>query len=261
MSTRIYYFTGTGNSLWVARNLAQRLGAGAPHSIVRALSEGELAPIEDRVGLVVPVYMYRLPHIVMDFLGKLQTRAPLFIVANGGGDPGDLFVQVKRQLERRGVELKQGLYMSVQSNYIPFGGAPDEAKLAERLDKAREQLEELAGVLERDERRIDADFDRFRAWVHPGLLYKLGYKYVPVSDKSYRVADSCNGCGLCAQLCPVDNIELVGERPAWKNRCEQCMACLQWCPKQAIDVKDKTQGERRYHHPEIKVKDIIAQKG
>ncbi len=261
MTTRIYHFTGTGNSLWIARLLAERLDAGEPVPIVRALREGELAPEVDRVGIVVPVYMYRLPHIVVDFVDKLQTKAPVFVVVNGGGDPGDLFVQVQRQFQRRGLDLAQGLYLSVQSNYIPFGGAPEEAEVAERISKAAEKVEELAGIIEGGERVVHAEHDRFRAWVHPGLLYKLGYKYVKVSDKSYRVQESCNGCGICAKLCPVDNIAMVDGEPSWKNKCEQCMGCLQWCPKEAIDVKDKTVGERRYHHPEIKVKDIIAQKG
>lgn len=261
MNTRIHYFTGTGNSLWVARLLAERLGAGEPVPIVRALRDGDLAPAAERVGIVAPVYMYRLPHLVVDFIERLQTKAPVFVVATGGGDPGDLFVQVQRQFRRRGLDLAQGLYLSVQSNYIPFGGAPEQAEVAERITKAAEKLDELAGIIERGERVVHADYGRFRAWVHPGLLYKLGYKYVSISDKSYRVQDSCNGCGICAKLCPVDNIELAEGRPTWKNRCEQCMGCLQWCPEEAIEVKEKTVGERRYHHPEIKVKDIIAQKG
>ncbi len=260
MNTCIYYFTGTGNSLWLARQLAERLGAAEPISIVRALREGALAPDAERVGIVVPVYMYRLPHIVVDFVDKLQTTAPVFLVANGGGDPGDMLVHVQRQFQRRGLDLAQGLYLSTQSNYIPFGGAPEQAKVDERLAKAAVEIGELTGVIERGERVVHTDFGRFRAWVHPGLLYKLGYKYVPVSDKSYRVQASCNGCGICEKLCPVDNIAMAEDRPTWKNRCEQCMACVHWCPKEAIDVKEKTVGERRYHHPEVKLADIIAQK-
>ena len=260
MSTRIYYFTGTGNSLWAARVLAERLDAAPPVSMVGALREDDLAPAEDRIGLVTPVYMYRLPHLVVDFVKRLQTKAPVFLVVTGGGDPGDLFVHAQELFGARGLDLAQGLYLTVQSNYLPFGGAPEEDVLAERLAEASARLDDLAGVVQRGERRLDRDHDRFRAWVHPGLLYRLGYKYISVSDKSYRVDDSCNGCGICAGVCPVDNIAMVQERPSWKNVCQQCMACMQWCPKVAIQVKEKTRGQRRYHHPEVRVKDIIAQR-
>jgi ferredoxin len=260
MTTRIYYFTGTGNSLWAARTLAERLGAAAPTPIVRALRDGDTSPTQDRVGVVVPVYMYRLPHLVVEFLQRLETKAPVFVVVTAGGDPGDVFAHVQRQLAQRGLDLAQGLTVTVQSNYIPFGGAPEPQEVEERLAAAVERLEELAGIIERGERVVHSEHDRFRAWVHPGLLYRLGYRFVAVTDKSYLVEDSCNGCGLCARICPVDNLTMVADRPTWNNACEQCMACLQWCPKEAIQVKGKTKGQRRYHHPDIGPKDLMDQK-
>jgi ferredoxin len=260
MATRIYYFTGTGNSLWAAHTLATRLGATEPTPVVRALREGALAPTEDRLGLVCPVYMYRLPYLVREFLDKLQTKAPLFLVLTGGGDPGDAIAQVQRQCAARGLDLAQGLFCAVQSNYTPFGGAPEAPELAERLQKAAARLEEIAGILERGERVVESSHSALRAWVHPGLLYRLGYKYIPVTDKSFLVDPACTGCGICAQVCPVANLVLVDGRPTWKNACQQCLACMQWCPTEAIQAKDKTRGLRRYHHPAVKVRDLIAQK-
>ena len=200
MDTRIYYFTGTGNSSWLARRLAERLQAAPPSSIVAARHSGALTPGEERIGIVAPIY-------------------------------------------------------------IPFGGAPEPARVDERLARAAQRVEDVAGIIQRGDRVVQLDHDRLRCWVHPGLLYKLGYKFIPGSDGGYHVEGDCNGCGTCARLCPVDNIAMVDERPCWNQRCEQCMACLQWCPREAIQIKDKTQGERRYHHPEITVKDLIAQKG
>ncbi|MFH1467988.1 MAG: EFR1 family ferrodoxin [Pseudomonadota bacterium] len=261
MATRIYYFTGTGNSLWAARTLAERLGAAEPTPVVRALAEGSLAPTEERIGLVCPVYMYRLPYLVRDFLDKLQAQAPLFVVLTGGGDAGDAFVHIQRQCAARGLDLGQGLFCPVVSNYTPFGPAPEPARQAELLAAATARLEEIAGVIERGERVVETAHSALRAWLHPGLLYRLGYKYIPVTDKGFRVDPACNACGLCARVCPVDNIALVEGHPTWKNACQQCLACMQWCPTEAIQVKEKTRGLRRYHHPEVKVRDLLAQKG
>ncbi len=261
MSTSIFYFTGTGNSLWAARTLAEGLGDCELVPIARALAAGDIRPAADRVIIVAPVYMYRLPHIVVRFARALETRAPITLLATCGGDPGDCLRHAKRLFARRGLELVQGHVLVVQTNYLPFGSAPEAEVVEERLADASRRLHQLLPVIAGGGPALDTRCDRRRAWVHPGLLYKLGYAFIAKTDGSYVVEDSCNGCGLCAQLCPVDNLALVDGRPVWNNRCEQCMACLQWCPKEAVQVKDKTQGWRRYHHPEVKARDVIAQKG
>jgi ferredoxin len=260
MKTRLYHFSGTGNSLWAARALAEHLGDTTLTPIVRAMAEGDTQPAEERVGIVCPVYMYRLPHIVVRFIDRLQTRAPVFVVATMGGSCGDLFVGVQRQFDRRHLDLSLGMTVCMVSNYAPFGAAPDEAGVAAALAPAPARVEEIAGLIERGERRVERDYRWFRAAVHPGLLYRLGHKFIPESDKAYHVDDGCDGCGICALVCPVDNLTMAGDRPTWGKRCEQCMACLQWCPQEVIQVKDKTQGQQRYRHPDILSKDIVAQK-
>jgi len=260
MTTRIYYFTGTGNSLWAARLLAERLGDATLTPIARALQEGDTRPDEDRVGIVCPVYMYRLPHIVVRFVRCLKTQAPVFVVATMGGSAGDLFTVTRRLFADQGLTLSAGLTVAMQTNYIPFGGAPDDEKVAAKLQRASDRMDEVAGIIELGERRFDEDYGFVQTRIHPGVLYKLGYKYIPGTDKNYRVDDGCDGCGICALVCPVDNVQMIDDRPTWNGRCEQCMACLQWCPPEVIQVKDKTRGFRRYQHPAARSKDIVAQK-
>ncbi|NMB58820.1 MAG: 4Fe-4S binding protein, partial [Chloroflexi bacterium] len=76
-------------------------------------------------------------------------------------------------------------------------------------------------------------------------------------DKAFTVDDSCTGCGTCEKICPVDDIQLVNGRPIWQHHCEQCFACLQWCPSQAIQFRNNTAGQKRYHHPRVSLHDMI----
>ena len=79
-------------------------------------------------------------------------------------------------------------------------------------------------------------------------------------DKGFRVDETCNGCGVCKTVCPCGNIAWEAERPVWQHRCEQCLACIQWCPREAIQYGRKTPGYARYHHPEIRLRDLTRER-
>jgi len=82
----------------------------------------------------------------------------------------------------------------------------------------------------------------------------------PMMDVSFRTDDKCDGCGLCSGICPVNNIKMVDGVPSWQHHCERCMACLQWCPKEAIEFDKDSIGRKRYHHPDVKLSDMLKRK-
>jgi MinD superfamily P-loop ATPase len=82
-------------------------------------------------------------------------------------------------------------------------------------------------------------------------------KQVHKMDKDFWCDERCNACGICARICPANNIELKEGSPAWQHHCEQCLACIQWCPQQSIQFGKKTPAYERYHHPDIALKDMI----
>lgn len=54
--------------------------------------------------------------------------------------------------------------------------------------------------------------------------------------KMYIASAACNACALCERLCPVGAITMKGGRPFWSLRCESCMRCMNICPCAAIQV-------------------------
>jgi MinD superfamily P-loop ATPase len=89
-------------------------------------------------------------------------------------------------------------------------------------------------------------------------MYQRALPKISAMDKNYRIDENCNGCGLCVKACQVENIVMENNKPVWQHHCEACYACLQWCPKESIQLGQKTVGRRRYHHPDIRLVEIVG---
>ncbi len=257
MKTVLYYFSGTGNSLWVASDMAQKLGCELV-PMVKAMA-GQLDESFPRVGLVFPTYMYRPPHIVVEFLKKLPQTQYLFVVTTNGGDAGGVLGTTKKHLRRRGLVMNAGFTVRMPDNYIPFGGAIPEGEQRELFEKARIKVPQIVDMVEAGREHCDPGTTFYKQWIHPGIFYAMGYAMIRSSDRAFWTNDNCVGCGSCAKVCPVGNIVLKEERPTWGGNCQQCYGCLQWCKKEAIEHKKVSIGLKRYHHPDIRRRQIIQQ--
>ncbi|MFC1479302.1 EFR1 family ferrodoxin [Planctomycetota bacterium] len=257
MKNTIYYFTGTGNSLKIARDIAEELGETELIPIARA-SEQELAPESDIVGIIFPVYAWGPPAAVMRFLDKVKLgkEAYVFSVCTCGGSASGTLLKVRKKLEARDIVLSSGFIIKMPSNYIVWGGAESEEKQAAKFAAAKDRVPEICSVI-KEKKVQEIEKGGLAGRIITGLIYRLLMRSIAKQDKKFVVGDECNGCGICAKVCPVGNIELSDSKPVWLHKCEQCLACIQFCPQEAIQVGTKTTGRQRYHHPEIKVKDLM----
>ncbi|MBU4212817.1 MAG: 4Fe-4S dicluster domain-containing protein [Verrucomicrobia bacterium] len=267
MNTILYYFSGTGNSLVIARDLAAALVNTTLIAIPRALQEpvagaADAAAAVDAVGIVFPVYAWGPPRIVTDFINsRTWNGIPyLFAVCTCGGFPGGTLTQVERALRARGGNLSAGFSIVMPGNYTALYGAIAEAKQQKLFARARARVAEIAELIKaRRNRPVEKSFLLVN-WL-TGLLYKFGMPKFKTADTKFWVMDTCTHCGLCVKVCPRLNIDLQDDRPQWHGNCEQCMACLQWCPVEAIQFSRATQKRKRYHHPAIKAKDLFIKQG
>jgi Pyruvate/2-oxoacid:ferredoxin oxidoreductase delta subunit len=258
MKTELYAYTGTGNSLWVARLLAKELGE-APLQFMPYPS-GDFPVKADRVGFIFPVHIWGLPVRLIRFIERLQVgpETRLFALAVNAGQPAATLLQLKKLLSTRAQSLSLGYSIVMPSNHTPGGGPGPEETQQKLFKGAQEKVKQIAESIFGGERK---EVDRGPLWqkVLFSLVYKMSFHHVQEMDKRFWVDDKCNGCAICSKICPASNVEMVNEKPAWLHRCEQCFACLQWCPQQAIQYGKKTAKYPRYHHPEITLKDMLEQ--
>jgi ferredoxin len=258
MQTTIYYYSGTGNSLWVARTLAEHLDNAQTRSIVNV--DGEIPEeFPACVGLVFPVYMWGVPGRILRFLeaaSALLHPEYLFAVAVNGGQVANTLVQLRKVLTGQGKTLAAGWEVTMPSNYIPWGGTePQEQQ--RRFEAAQQKVQTIAGLIGQQERRPVESGPLWQRLIYSGLVYPMSSPHIHEMDKKFWVDEKCNHCKICEKICPAGNITLQDGKPVWNQRCEQCFACLQWCPQEAIQYGKKTPQYERYHHPAITLKDML----
>ncbi len=259
MKTDIFYFSGTGNSLKVARDILQQVKDGQVIAIPKVISQDSITTNADRVGIVFPVYMFGAPLIVVDFLRKLKLNQGqyIFAVVTYGGLAGGTLQQIERELARKGLKLSAGFGIAMPGNYTPLYGAKPLAVQNKMFEREYSKVKAISDIIEAG-RPYPVEKGNFLInLIFSGLLYNSCSSSIPKMDRSFWVENTCTGCQVCVKVCPVGNIKLADAKPVWLGRCQQCLACLHWCPEEAIQFGRKTIGRKRYRMPQIQLNDLL----
>lgn len=249
MKLTIYWYSGTGNALWAAQELARTLGEA---EVLPMTVDGPAQSDAEAVGLVFPVHVWGVPRAVRNFLDRLEVSGNPYVfgVAVNAGQVSRTLIQLKELCAARGLNLSSGLSLIMPSNYLPWGGPGPETLVQQRIQDSAQRLAAFSKVVKN---RQTAPLDQGPLWQRLifTAIYRLSFSKLPAMDQNFWTDEHCNGCGHCARICPARNIEMAENRPLWKHHCEQCLACIQWCPQKALQYGRKTPGYARYHHPEI----------
>lgn len=257
MSTGLYVFSGTGNSLGVAKKIAEDLSDVSLHPIPYLMKKaGMVHPGEKKVGIITPVHYSGLPDIVARFIQKTDFSDVeyIFAIITSGGLGDAVFSQIQRLLKNKGDELNAGWHLKMVDNYLPYGGPPAPEKQHLILQRVESEYKKIAEQIEGREDIITPT--SFMSTICHTLFYRRFINSLQDIDSRFRVDDTCNACQTCVRICPLENIRLVDNKPEWQHNCSFCLGCIHFCPKQAIQIEERHRKKTRYHHPDISVKDM-----
>ncbi len=254
----IFYFSGTGNSRWVAEKLASHLNDSLLYNIETLLTPSASSVLPERaademVGFVFPVYAWGLPRIVEDFLRdvlptllekRVGERPYVWAVMTCGDDMGHTDRLLRKALTKAGLSLCAAFSVQMPNTYVCLPGftIDSETLAAQKVKTTQEVLPTIAADITA-RRMVTRVVRGGAAWLKTYVLRPFFNTFL-VKDKPFRTTDACTACGLCVRSCPLRDIAMNGERPQWgQSSCTGCLRCFHSCPQRAIDWGHQTKGK------------------
>ena len=244
----IFYYSGTGNSKYAAKRIADALG-DTLLSMNERIKAGDFSPVEtgERLVVVTPTYAWRIPRIVRDWLMKTELRGAerIWFVMTCGREIGDAGRYNRALCQAKGVGCMGTAQLVMPENYIAMFNAPQADEARAIVAKAEPDIDRVIASIRVEEAFAPTRrnlYDRFMS----GPVNPIFYSFCVKAD-AFTASDACVGCGRCEKLCPTNTVTLHDGRPVWGKGCTHCMACICYCPAAAIEYGKKSLGKPRYH--------------
>lgn len=236
----IFYFSGTGNSKWVADEIAPKIGDKA-YDISKLRELPEIND-EKQIGLIFPIYAWGIPEPMVIFAKKLKrVKTFTFGICTCGANAGIALKTLSKIYH-----LDSSYSIIMPNNYIIGSDIEEKSIILEKIKLASKEIEKISNEIIQKEKvyRVNEGiFPKFKS-----LIINKGFnKYARKTEPFYVDKEKCTGCGLCAKMCPASTIKIVDSNPVWNKKCYQCLKCINFCPQKAIQYGAKTEKRGRYN--------------
>lgn len=280
----IFCFSGTGNSLWVAKELARATDdvvVGIPQVMAAAKDAADSDAVAEangsriassdqsgsriisaeRIGIVYPIYGHDMPTMVAEFVATCSFDTNyLYVIPTFGTTRATAVDLALGRLRAAGHEPAYAATVQMVDNWLP----------ACDMDQQRLLDKDEAGQIA----RIAADVAAKRRFIEPVTeadsaarveYLKRAWSFAPQDARGYLGFDAaaCTGCETCAAICPGGCIRMedgVAVRDALANSgCQVCVACIQACPAGAITMGElgEVNPNARYRNPQVSLDELM----
>ncbi|NDV22997.1 EFR1 family ferrodoxin [Desulfovibrio sp. JC022] len=259
---KVLYFSATGNSLYIAKSIGGELC-----SIPQMVKEGTYEFTDEKIGIIFPLHAWSVPPYIVDFLKKATFNCDyLFAVVTYGIYSGAVAKHLSDIADEAGFGFSYISRIRMVDNYLPtFDMKKQVAKEPKKqIEKHLEAIKSDIAASKKGTLKENC-FDKaamnymFRRDGKPFNKKRLKVHVVGEGIENYVfVEDSCTQCGVCASVCPVNNIEMdmKNGKIALSDKCFMCFACVHNCPSNAIHIKGEV-SSARFRNSHVTLKEII----
>uniref|UniRef100_A0AB33J7I8 EFR1 family ferrodoxin n=1 Tax=Prevotella sp. GTC17260 TaxID=3236796 RepID=A0AB33J7I8_9BACT len=254
----IFYFSATGNSRWLARELGQATGEDLISISESSSPDCYTLKKDERIGFIFPIHGWRPPKIMLDFIAKLSFQGDngqhyCYAAMTAGDDIGRSVDYLNKALGQIGLHTHAAFSLKMPNTYVglPFMDTDKPHIVQAKKQNSEELLRKYIPRILNREHDIVPIHNSHWPRINSDILGSLFVKRL-LTDKPFYVDESrCVKCGICADVCPTDNIKGgLGFQPTWlhADKCITCFACYHYCPHHAIEYGNKTQHKGQYRY-------------
>lgn len=268
MNTEIYYFSGSGNSFAVARDVSTKLNAVLT-PIMAVIDQESINSEADILGIVFPIYDFKPPQFMKKFISKIKNiqSKHIFAICTYGITPAKSLKHIEKTINSYGGHLSAGFAVGMPQNGLGSGKITKNQqdlmfnKWKNRVDEVCDGIKNIKNMKTEEIETSILVFNMFKTQNMKLILVFLRFlKYMlfkGLDSLDFTSNEKCTGCGTCLKICSQNNIEIENNKPLWHDNCVNCFACLNWCPNGAINPGNADLSIKNYHHPDVKVSDMI----
>ena len=246
----VLYFSATGNTEYIAKELARRLDDECIN-LLKRIKSNDFTPVHSERPFIIcaPIYVCEMPRFMTKYLKKLEFTGnrDVYFVFTSGGYCGPAGVLAKGIMEKKGLNYRGHGEFKMPRNYVASDayGQNSPEEIRERILNAARQLEGAVACI-----RSGGELTARKVQLWETLVtvpFNPVWVKLKLTAKDFHVSDGCIGCGKCEKLCPLNNISIKDKKPVWGSNCTHCMACIGNCPVEAIEYGSITQTKEKYN--------------
>lgn len=246
----VLYFSATGNTEFIAQEIAKRLGDTCVNLLDR-LKSNDHTPLHSETPFVIcaPVYVCEMPRFMSAYLKKqtFSGSKDVYFIFTSGGYCGISGVLAKSMFKKKKMIWHGHAEFKMPRNYVANDAYPmlDAQETADRILASYRRIDPVVSTIRAGGRLTARHVFLFESIIT--IPFNPVWCKLKLRAKDFHTTDKCIGCGKCAKLCPLNNISLKDKKPAWGDNCTHCMACIGNCPTEAIEYGNITQTKEKYN--------------
>lgn len=244
----VFYFTATGNSLFIAKQFSD-----SPISIPQELKKSNLVYEADEIGFVFPDFAASAPMIVREFIEKAQFKAPyIFSVITFGNASVNVAEWWNDYAKGKGLNNNYINSILMVDNYLPVFDMNEQVKIDKQTDQ------NMAAIIEDITAHKDFIAPSEMGWFTKEMLQGMQEMHFSQTSEQLIKLDTskCIECTTCTEVCPRGNFSLTSGGLKISGKCEYCLACIHNCPQHALSLERERNKDARYRHPDISLNEI-----